>query len=357
MLADLLQGKNQPIVGVDISPSSIKMVELADAGKGTYRMERYAIEPLPAEAMTDGDISNVELATEALAKCYKKLGTRTRNVALALPSAAVITKRITCPAGLRDEELEAQVEGEANQYIPFSLDEVNLDFQVMGQAGGDGSEVDVLLAASRKEKVEDRVAVAESAGLKATVMDVESFAMQHAFELVRAKLPNGGRDQNVAIFDVGSIDTKVTILRNDEVVYQREQPFGGNTLNLEIQRHYGLSAEEAESAKRSGSLPASFETEVLRPFLENAALEVQRALQFFFTSTPHNSVEHIVLAGGCACLPGLDEAVSSRVKVPAVVANPFANMQISQRIPLKKLVGDAPSLMIACGLALRRFDP
>jgi type IV pilus assembly protein PilM len=356
LLAELFRGKNPPLFGLDISGSAVKMVEVAEAGKGAVRIERYAIEALPNDVVVDGNITNLEAATDAVKRCYQKLGTRTKNVAMALPTAAVISKRIICQAGLREEELETQVEGEANQYIPFSLDEVNLDFQVLGPSGTEGTEVEVLLAASRKEKVEDRMAVAEAAGLKPLVMDVESFALQLAFDTIRAKLPNGGADQNVAMFDIGSADTKVTILRNDEVVYQREQAFGGNHLNIEIQRHYGLSAEEAESAKRTGSLPASYEAEVLRPFLENAGLEVQRALQFFFTSTQYNSVEHIVLAGGCATLPGLDDAVASRTRVPTIIANPFASMQISPRIQLKKLMADAPALMIACGLALRRFD-
>jgi len=253
-------------------------------------------------------------------------------------------------------ELESEVEGEANQYIPFALDEVNLDFQVVGPSAGNPDEVEVLIAASRKEKVEDRMAVAEAAGLHGLVMDVESYAMQMAFDLIRPKLPKQARDQNTAVVDIGSTMMHITVLREGQSIYSREQAFGGNQLNQDIQRHYGLSIDEAEAAKKSGSLPASYENEVLRPFMENAALEVQRALQFFFTSTQYNSVDQIILAGGCATLPGLDDLVATRTRVPAIVANPFANMQISPKIQLKKLIADAPALMIACGLAMRRFD-
>ena len=270
---------------MDISSSAVKMVELADAGKGGYRVDRYAIEPLAKDSVIDGNIANLETVAETVRRCWKKLATRTKNVAIALPTAAVITKKIVVPAGLREEELEFQVEGEANQYIPFALDEVNLDFQVVGQAPSSAEEVEVLIAASRKEKVEDRVAVAEAAGLKALVMDVESYAMQTAFELVRQQLPNEGTDQNVAVVDIGAAIMNITVLRNDQAVYTREQAFGGNQLTQDIARHYGLSQEEAENAKRSGGLPDSFEAEVLRPFMENAALEIQRAMQFFFTST------------------------------------------------------------------------
>jgi len=353
---DIFKPKAPPLFGMDISSSAIKMVELAEAGKNSQRVERYAIEPLAKDSVLDGNISNLESVAETVRRAWKKLGTRTKNVALALPTAAVITKKIICPAGLREEDLELQVESEANQYIPFALDEVNLDFQVLGPAPSGEAEVEVLIAASRKEKVEDRVAVAEAAGLKALVMDVESYAMQTAFELIRQQLPNDGRDQNVAVIDLGASIMNITVLRNDQAVYAREQAFGGHQLTQDIARHYGLSPEEAENAKRSGGLPDSYETEVLRPFMENAALEIQRAMQFFFTSTTFNSIEHILLTGGTSTLQGLEDMVSSRTRVNAMVANPFANMSISPRIQLKRLISDAPALMIACGLAMRRFD-
>ena len=345
-----------PLFGMDISSSSVKMVELMDAGKGAIRVERYAIEALPKDSVVDGNIANLEAVVDAVRRGWKKMATRTKNVALALPTAAVITKTIIVPGGLREEELEVQVETEANQYIPFALEEVNLDFQVIGPSPTSAEEVQVLIAASRKEKVEDRVAVAQAAGLKATVMDVESYAVQASFDLIKKQFPEDGKDQNVALVDVGANVTNIVVLRNDQTVYTREQAFGGAQLTQDIMRVYGMTQEEAEAAKRSGGLPDNYETEVLRPFLENVALEIQRAMQFFFTSTPYTSVEHILLTGGSAVIPGLEDVVSSRTQVNTVVANPFANMAINQRIQLKKLVADAPSLMVACGLAMRRFD-
>ena len=355
-MLDIFKPKAPPVFGMDISSSSVKLVELGDAGKGAARIERYAIEPLPRDAVLDGNIANLEAVAEVVRRAWKKMGTRTKNVALALPTAAVITKKIIVPAGLREDDLEVQVESEANQYIPFALEEVNLDFQVVGPATASPEEVEVLIAASRKEKVEDRVAVAEAAGLKALVMDIESFAMQTAFELIRKQLPNDGVDQNVAIVDIGANVTNITILRNDESVYAREQAFGGNQLTQDIARQYSLSSEEAESAKRAGGLPDSYEAEVLRPFMDNCGVEIQRAMQFFFTSTQYNSVEHIVLTGGTSTLQGLDDAISTRTRVNTIVANPFAGMQVAPRLQLKRLVADAPALMIACGLAMRRFD-
>jgi type IV pilus assembly protein PilM len=357
MNLDIFSPKAPPLFGLDISSSSVKMLEIVEAGKGAYRVERYVIEPLPRDATVDGNISNLESVVEAVKRGYKRLGTRAKHVAMAVPTGAVITKKIIVPASLRESELEVQVESEANQYIPFALEEVNLDFQVVGPSPTSPDEQEVMIAATRKEKVEDRVAVAESAGLKAIVMDIESFAQQSALGLVVKQLPNAGKDMNVAIVDVGANVMNVSVMRNDQSIYTREQAFGGNQLTQDIVARYGMSAEEAENAKRSGGLPDDFETEVLRPFMENLSMEVQRALQFFFTSTQYHSVEQILLAGGSAVIPGMDEVVHTRTQVPTMVANPFASMQASPRIQLKKLMVDAPSLIVACGLAMRRFDP
>ena len=356
MQFDFLKVKSPPLIGVDISSSSIKMVEIADAGKNLYRVERYAIEPLPKDAVIDGNIMNLEGVGEAIKEAWKRMGSRTKNVAMALPAASVITKKIIVPGGQREQDLELQVESEANQYIPFALDEVNLDFQVLGPAPSSPEEVEVLIAASRKEKVEDRVAAAQAAGLKALVMDVESFATQTAYELIAHQLPSSGRDQTIAIVDIGASMMHINVLHNNQSVYLREQSFGGSQLTQEIQRRYSLSAEEAELAKRNGGLPENYEAEVLQPFMDTLALEVTRALQFFFSSTQFNRVDHILLAGGCAMIPGLDEAVASRTQVSTMIANPFASMALSPRVKPRQLSADAPALLIACGLAMRRFD-
>jgi type IV pilus assembly protein PilM len=355
-LERLFKTKAPALIGCDISSSSVKLVEITDAGKNVYRVERYAIEPLPRDAVVDGNINNLEAVSDCLKRGWKRMGTNIKGLALALPSAAVITKKIVVPAGQMENELELQVETEANQYIPFALDEVNLDFQVIGPAPNSPDDVEVLIAASRKEKIEDRVAAAEAAGLKAVVVDVESFAIQTAFELIERALPDNGKDQNIAIVDVGTTMMNLNVLRNGQSIYMREQPFGGNTLTQEIQRAFGMSPEEAEAAKRTGGLPDNYDAEVLAPFMDTLGLEVARALQFFFTSTQFNQVNHILLAGGCAAIPGIDEVVTRRTSVPSMVANPFSNMALSSKIRPKNLATDAPSLMVACGLAMRRFD-
>lgn len=352
----ILNPKARSLIGLDVSSSSVKMVELAGDGKGGYRVERYAIEVLPRDVVSDGNVVNLEAAAESVRRAWKKLATSTRQVAIALPASHVITKKIIVAAGQRDEELELLVESEANQYIPFALDEVNLDFQVLGPAPSSPDEIEVLIAASRKEKVEDRVAVAESAGLKPVVLDVESYAVLAAFELVEKQLTDGGKGQIVALVDIGANVMNLTVLRNGQQLYGREQAFGGNQLTQDIARLFAMSFEEAEAEKRRNNLPDKYEEELLRPFLEALALELSRALQFFFTSTQFNQINHIVLAGGCAVIPGVDEVVASRTQINTIIANPFADMLLSDRVRGKTLLTDASSLMVACGLALRRFD-
>lgn len=356
-LERFFQTKSPPLIGCDISSSSVKLVEIAEPGKNSYRLERYAIEPLPRDAVVDGNVMNLEAVGDGIRRGWRRMGTSIRNVALALPSTAVITKKIIVPAGQQEDELEMQVEAEANQYIPFALEEVNLDFQVIGPAPNNPDELEVLIAASRKDKIEDRVAATEAAGLRAMVMDVESFARQTAFELIEAQLPANGKDQNIAIIDVGTTMMNMTVLRNRQSAYMREQPFGGHQLTQEIQRVFGMTLEEAEAAKRAGGLPANYDADVLAPFLDTLGLEVARALRFFFTSTQFNQVDHILISGGCGAISGIENVVAKRTSVNTIVANPFANMGLSSRIRPKLLENDAPSLMVACGLAMRRFDP
>jgi len=350
------QAGSPPLIGVDISSSALKLVELSESGKGAYRLERYAVEPLAKDVVADGNIANLDQVAEALRRAHKRLGSRNRNVALALPAAMVITKKIIVASGQTEEELELQVETEANQYIPFALDEVNLDFQILGPAPNNADEVEVLIAASRKEKVDDRVAIAEAAGLKPRVMDVESYATQDAFQMIAPSLPANGRDQNIALVDIGAHVMHFYVLRNNQILFSRDQAFGGNQLTHEIQRAFNLSPEEAESAKKNAGLPENYDADVLQPFMETLALEITRALQFFFTSTSYSQVDQVVLAGGCALLPGLDELVAKRAGVNTIVGNPFANMSVSDRIRPRQLAADAPLLLIGCGLALRSFD-
>ena len=280
MKFDFFNNKTPPLIGVDISSSAVKMVELSSTAKGLYKIEGYSIAPIAKDAIVEGNISGLEQVSESVKMAWRLLNSREKKVALALPSAAVITKKVFMQAGLREDEMETQVEAEANQYIPFSLDEVNIDFQVLGQAINSPDEVEVLIAASRKEKIEDRVAAAEEAGLKVVVMDVETYATEAAYTLVSGQLPNAGKDQTVMIVDIGANMMHINVLHDNQSVYIREQSFGGGVLTQEIQRRFGLSFEESEIAKRKGGLPESYEEEVLNPFILSLATEARGQCSF-----------------------------------------------------------------------------
>ena len=346
----------QPLIGIDISSSSVKLVELSAGAKTGLRLERYAIEPIERGAVVDGNIENPEQVGDALTRAVKRSGTRAKSAALALPSSAVISKRIMLAAGLIEEDYDLQVESEASQYIPFAIDEVNLDYQILGLAAQSTEDVEVLLAASRKEKVEDRVAVAEMAGLTPTVIDCEPYAARIAIDHVSSFLPNHGDSMILAVFDIGQSNTSLTVVFNGQTIFERDQNFGGLLLTQEIMRLYGLTFEESEQKKRSGELPDNYASELLAPFVEQATTEAARALQFFFTSTPYSRVDRIFLAGGCAVTPGLAESVADRSRVPTEIMSPFQGMEVGSGIRERQFRLDAPALMVGCGLAMRRFD-
>ncbi|MXS86221.1 pilus assembly protein PilM [Nitrosomonas sp. HPC101] len=347
------------MLGVDISASSIKLVELSRKGGApqSYRLERYVIEPMPMGALQDGDINQIEQVTDCLQRALKRMGTRQKKIVMALPLTSVITKKVNVPAGLREDDLVFQVETEANQYVPFAMDEVNLDFQVIGPSPDHPEEMEVLLAAARKDKVEDRVATAMSVGLKVMAMDIEQFSAQAIFSrVVGCQLPDSGKDKVVALIDIGASVTQINVLLNDISIYMRDLSFGGNQLTQEIQNQFNLSPEEAEVVKRNGTLPENYQNDVLRPFCKTIALEVARAIQLFYTSTQYIQVDYISLSGGCAVIPGLEEIISECTGVVTQVINPFFGMTLSGRIAPRQLKMDAPVLLTASGLAMRGFE-
>jgi type IV pilus assembly protein PilM len=318
-------------------------------------LERMASEPFEKGWITDGQIEKFDEVVAAVKKLLDKSGTKTRLVVMAMPQSAVITKRIMLPAGLRDEELELQVETEANQYIPFSLDEVSLDFCVIGPSPTSGGDIEVLIAASRKERVQDRQGLAEAAGLKPVVLDIESHASLLAMSRITDTLPNEGRDALVALFEIGADTTSLKVLREGEMLYDRDQAFGGAQLTTLISRQYGFSFEEAEQKKLSNDLPEDYDHQVLTPFVDSLSQEIGRALQYFFTSTPHHKVHYVMLAGGTATLPGLKDRVTDLTGFASMVVNPFDGMKIGSHVKETKVRKESPSYLTACGLAMRRF--
>lgn len=347
--------KSSAVLGLDISSSSVKLLELSKQGD-RFRVESYAVEPLPVHAVVEKNITDVEAVGDAIKRVVAKSRTSVKQVAVAVSGSAVITKLIQMDGDINEFEMEDQIALEADQYIPYPLDEVAIDFEVQGPSESNPDKVDVLIAACRKENVDIRQDALDIAGLTAKVVDVEAYALERAYALIEPQLDAPGADLVVAVMDVGATMATLSVIVEGKTVYTREQIFGSKQLTEEIQRRYGLSLEEAGLAKKQGGLPDDYETEVLNPFREAVVQQVARAMQFFFGASQYNSVDYVVLAGGTAAIPGLVDMIEEKTGTPTMVANPFADMAVNSRVNASALSNDAPSLMIACGLAMRSFD-
>jgi type IV pilus assembly protein PilM len=346
----LFQSKYRPYLGLDITTSSVKLIELAMAG-GQYRVEAYAAEPTPQNAVNEKAIVDSEAVGEAIRRAIKRSGARSREVAIAISGDAAITKVIQMPRSLRAGDLEAQVEMQADQYIPFPMDEVSYDFEVLGASEKDPETSDVLLVATRTENVDQRQAAVNAAGLTAKIVDVEAFALENACKLMTHQMPDGGIDRTIAVVDFGASSTTFSVLRNLKVVYTRDFAFGGQQLTEEIMRTYGLSMEEAGRAKKEGGLPGNYQSEVLDPFIDDMTQQVYLA-----SGSGREQPEKILVCGGCANIPGVGDVISSRVGISAEKGDPLGQMKLSSRAKAQAVQRDATALLTGCGLALRSFD-
>jgi type IV pilus assembly protein PilM len=313
------------------------------------------VSSLPQDAVVEKGVNDVDGVSNAIRTVVSQSRTKLKNVAAAVAGSSVITKLIDMPEGLSEDDMEIQLTLEADQYIPYPLEEVAIDFEIQGPSPEKDNQVEVLLAACRRETIESRVEAIEGADLTPKIMDVEAYAMERAFSVLRGQL-NLDEDSTVAIVDVGATMTTLSVLNDGLTIYTREQLFGGKQLTDEIMRRYGLPLEEAGLAKKQGGLPDDYEPEVLEPFKDAVVQQVARSLQFFFSSSQYNDVDHIILAGGVSSMDGLEELVQDKLGTPTSVANPFEQMSISSRVNAVALSSDAPAMMIACGLALRSFD-
>ena len=354
MLGLLGKRKATQVLGLDVSSTTVKLLELSYSGD-RYRVESYAVSSLPQDAVIEKNVNDVDGVANAIRTVVAQSRTKLKNVAAAVAGSSVITKMIDMPEGLSEDDMETQLTLEADQYIPYPLEEVAIDFEIQGPSPERDNQVDVLLAACRRETIDARVEAIESAELSSKIMDVEAYAMERAFFLLQNQLALD-KDSTVAVVDIGATMTTLSVLNNAQTIYTREQLFGGKQLTDEIMRRYGLPLEEAGLAKKQGGLPDDYEPEVLEPFKDAVVQQVARSLQFFFSSSQYNDVDQIILAGGVASMEGLEELVQEKLGTPTAVANPFADMSISSRVNAVALSSDAPAMMIACGLALRSFD-
>ena len=350
----LYRKPNKGLIGVDISSTSVKLLELSVKSGNRYWVESYALVPLPEGSVVEKNILNPEAVGDALERAINLANTQSTAAAFAIPTSMVITKTIEMDADMTDDEREVQIRMDAEQYIPFPLDEASLDFEVLPERLANPNRVNVLLVATRLENIEARSEVLEFANLTAKIADVESFAIENAYQVFSDTLPMGVN--TVGILDIGHTMTTLSVMQKNKVIYTREQVFGGKQLTQEIQNRYGLSFEEAGRAKKSRSLPDDYDIEVLEPYLDAVVQQAARSLQFFFSSSQFNEIDHILLAGGNANIPGLAKLLQQKLGYRVTIANPFLQMGFSPQIDIKKIENDASSLMVACGLAMRSFD-
>ena len=347
---------SKALIGLDITTSSVKLIELTESGR-SYRVESYSAEPTPPNAINEKAIVDADAVGEAIRRAIKRSGSKAKEVAIAISGDAAITKVIQMPGNLTDNELEGQVELQADQYIPFPMEEVSFDFEVIGPSERDPDMVDVLLVATRTENVEQRQVAVEAAGVSARVVDVEAFAVENACQLLSHQMVDGGIDKLIAIVDFGASTTTFSVLQDLKVVYTRDFAFGGQQLTEEIMRTYGLSLEDAGRAKKEGGLPSNYQPEVLDAFIDDMSQQVNRSLQFFLASgSGREQPDQILVCGGCANIAGVAEVIGSRVGIPTEVGDPLGQMKISGKAKAQGVRSDATALLTACGLALRSFD-
>ncbi len=353
-IKNLLGTGGKPLIGVDIGSGSIKLLQLASSGS-SFRVEAFAVEPVPEGAVAEGNVADPEKAAEALKRAIKISGTKAKHCAMMVSGSAVITKVINLPADLSEEEIEGQIEVEAGQYIPYPREEVSLDFEVLGPSPRNADLLEIMLAASKTEHVEMRRAVADMAGLTVKVVDVEAFAIGNAFDLVR-KREGISDSETVGVMNMGSEVSTMIVLRGSRATYNREHSFGGQQLIAECMRRYGMDANEAAFLQRGEEPPAGFEDEVLEPYRQNVIQQISRALQFYSSSSDYSAIATLYLTGGAAATPGLAEAVGNEVGISCEIGDPLKGLRLSPKVNARALDKHRSALTTACGLALRGFD-
>lgn len=352
--------RESPLLGIDIGSTAIKLVELgpcAGNGQGPIQLTAIARELVPANAVVDKKIADIAQVGQAIGAALRHSGSKTRRAAVAVAGSAVITKVLSFSAELSDAELEAQIQLEADQYVPYPLEEVNLDFDVVGPTAGTTGMVDVVLAASRQENVDDRVAALELAGLSAEIVDIESNAVENACGLLltEAQEDQTGAPRLTAVADIGATTTTLHVLRGSQNIYTREQSFGGQPLIEEIQRREGCGRDEAFAVLASGPILLELQTEVLTPFQHALSRQLARALQFFYSTSSHSRVDELLLTGGATQIPHLQRLIADQLSLPTRIADPFAGMTLAADLDRERLDHLRASLLIAVGLAMRRF--
>ena len=321
-----------------------------------FRLEALAIEPMPKGAMSERTIQDIEAIGNVITKLKRKLPKSLKNAAVAVSGQTVITKVIFMDVSLSDAELESQIEIEADSLIPYPLDEVSLDFEKLSTNEADPSKMNVLLSAARTESVEARVGALEEANLDTKIVDVESYALSRAMDVYYQQLPSDAFNKCVAVVDIGAVLMLVSVVQAGETIYTRDQVFGGDQYTNSIVNYYNKGFDEAEIGKTSGDLPPNYTFEVLAPFQTALLQQVRRAVQMFLTTSGKEQIDYIVLTGGTSMIKGLDRLLIEELGIHSVVAEPFANMEISPKVDRNVMQRHRTQFAIATGLALRSFS-
>lgn len=354
-MLELFKPKHRSILGIDITSSAVKILEISGSGD-SLTVEGYGRELLPVDALDGNVIKNIDAVATSIRKLCDRAQLTCKQAALAVPDSAAISKIVQVNDGLSEEDLEEIVFIEADKFVPYPIDEVNLDFDVLGPSAKNPAMQDVLIVASRSENVNNRVDTVQQAGLVVKIVDVEHYAVERAAQLLAQQLPAGGEGKIVAIIDLGAVYTHLFVLNGMKLVFSREEKFGGLQLTEAIAEHYNMTIPQAFIAKEQSRLPDDYESLVLAPFVELVLLQVKRTLQFFYSSSQNGFIDHILLAGGLARQSNLPELIHEQSGIVTTVANPFASMTLGPNVNRDLIINDAPALLVACGLALRHLE-
>lgn len=344
--------KKKDLVGIDIGSSSVKLVQLREV-KGGFQLLNLGISPLPPEAIVDNAIMDSTSVVEVIRNLVESQKLKTKNVATSISGHSVIIRKIQMPI-MTEEELESSIQWEAEQYIPFEISEVNLDFQILGPDPKDPSQMNVILVAAKKDFVNDYVTVFRESGLNPVVMDIDCFAIENAFD---ASL--GGGEEIVALINLGASAMNVNIMRDGVSAFTRDIQVGGNMFNEEIQKRLGLSSDDAEKAKLGVDLddvdPEAIR-EIVGDAVDNLTQEVQRSLDFFSATSADEKVQRLYITGGVAKTQQVRDALEQRLGIPVEVFNPFDRIAYNENdFDPEYIQAVGPLLSVATGLAMRRM--
>jgi type IV pilus assembly protein PilM len=347
--------KSKLSVGLDIGSSSVKLVHLKER-KGGFALQAFGSAPLPPEAIVDGALMNSAAIVQAVQELVAAQKVKGKDVAIGVRGHSVIIKKISLPR-MTQEELDESIQWEAEQYIPFDVKDVNIDTQILTREGDAAGQMDVLLVAAKKDMISDYTSVCNEAGLTATVVDVDAFAVQNAFE-TNYEQPAG---QPVVLINVGAAVSNINIVLDGNATFTRDITLGGNAFTEEIQKQLNISYEEAEALKVGGQgetdavVPQEVER-VIQGVADQMAGEIQRSLDFYAATAADSRIAKVYLSGGTARIPALFKVIEQRAGVPVEIMNPLKNIEVDdKRFDPASLMAAAPAAAVAVGLALRRL--